>query len=71
MPLQGAVPVTRRLATLDPHQSRPLQSRCMDDTGYVQPAHDEILAVRGKNATDHYNGIKVWRVLADGRVTHV
>jgi hypothetical protein len=43
----------------------------MDDTGYVQPAHDEILAVRGKNATDHYNGIKVWRVLADGRVTHV
>jgi sulfane dehydrogenase subunit SoxC len=50
---------------------RTLQSKCTDDTGYVQPTHDELLAVRGKNATDHYNGIKVWRVLADGRVTHV
>jgi sulfane dehydrogenase subunit SoxC len=48
-----------------------LQSRCVDETGYVQPTHDELLAVRGKNATDHYNGIKVWRVLADGKVTHV
>ena len=48
-----------------------LQSRCTDETGYVQPTHDELFAVRGKNATDHYNGIKVWRVLADGSVTHV
>jgi sulfane dehydrogenase subunit SoxC len=48
-----------------------LQSRCTDETGYVQPTHDELLAVRGKNSTDHYNGIKVWRVLAGGRVTHV
>jgi sulfane dehydrogenase subunit SoxC len=48
-----------------------LQSRCVDETGYFQPTRDELLAVRGKNATDHYNGIKVWRVLADGKVTHV
>jgi sulfane dehydrogenase subunit SoxC len=48
-----------------------LQSRCVDETGYVQPTHDELLAIRGKNATDHYNGIKVWRVFADGKVTHV
>jgi sulfane dehydrogenase subunit SoxC len=48
-----------------------LQSRCVDETGYVQPTHDELLAIRGKNATDHYNGIKVWRVFSDGRVTHV
>jgi len=48
-----------------------LQSRCTDETGYVQPTREELLAVRGKNATDHYNGIKSWRVLADGTVTHV
>jgi hypothetical protein len=23
------------------------------------------------NATDHYNGIKIWYVRADGKVTHV
>jgi sulfane dehydrogenase subunit SoxC len=46
-----------------------LASRCTDEAGYVQPTRDALLAVRGANATDHYNGIKVWRVLADGTVT--
>jgi hypothetical protein len=31
---------------------------------------EALLAARGPNATDHYNGIKMWRVLADGTVTH-
>jgi sulfane dehydrogenase subunit SoxC len=48
-----------------------LQSRCIDDTGYVQPTRDELMAVRGPHATDHYNGIKAWQVHADGKVTHV
>lgn len=47
-----------------------LQSRCTDETGYVQPTRDELLAVRGLNATDHYNGIKSWFVHEDGKVTH-
>ncbi|MGA8223963.1 MAG: sulfite dehydrogenase [Candidatus Acidiferrales bacterium] len=47
-----------------------LRSRCTDETGYVQPTREELLAVRGENATDHYNGIKTWRVQTDGRVTH-
>ena len=47
-----------------------LQSRCTDETGYVQPTRDELVAVRGLNATDHYNGIKIWYVHADGRVSH-
>lgn len=48
-----------------------LQSRCTDETGYVQPTRDEIIAVRGTVATDHYNGIKSWRVQADGSVLSV
>ncbi|MGH9537587.1 MAG: sulfite dehydrogenase [Candidatus Acidiferrales bacterium] len=47
-----------------------LQSRCTDETGYVQPKREQILAVRGVNATDHYNGIKVWHVGEDGKVSH-
>ena len=48
-----------------------LQSRCTDETGYLQPTRDELLAVRGVNATDHYNGIKLWYVHSDGKVSHV
>jgi sulfane dehydrogenase subunit SoxC len=51
-----------------------LRSRCVDDTGYVQPTREELIAVRGMTAGpdgyDHYNGIKIWTVAADGAVTH-
>lgn len=47
-----------------------LQSRCTDETGYVQPTRDELVAVRGINASDHYNGIKHWFVHKDGAVRH-
>jgi sulfane dehydrogenase subunit SoxC len=47
-----------------------LQSRCTDETGYVQPTRDALIAVRGKNASDHYNGIKQWFVHKDGAVSH-
>lgn len=47
-----------------------LQSRCTDDTGYTQPTRADIVAVRGLNGTDHYNGIKAWYVHRDGKVTH-
>jgi sulfane dehydrogenase subunit SoxC len=47
-----------------------LQSRCTDDTGYTQPTRAEIVAVRGLNGTDHYNGIKAWYVHRDGEVKH-
>jgi sulfane dehydrogenase subunit SoxC len=48
-----------------------LMSRCTDETGYVQPTREELVAARGMNATDHYNGIKGWFVKADGTVSHV
>jgi sulfane dehydrogenase subunit SoxC len=51
-----------------------LQSRCTDETGYVQPTRDELIAVRGMTAGpdgyNHYNGIKSWKVHGDGAVTH-
>jgi sulfane dehydrogenase subunit SoxC len=47
-----------------------LMSRCTDEAGFTQPTRDELVAERGMNATDHYNGIKAWYVHADGGVHH-
>jgi sulfane dehydrogenase subunit SoxC len=48
-----------------------ISSRCIDDTGYIQPTREEIIAARGPNSTYHYNGIKSWTVKADGSISHV
>jgi sulfane dehydrogenase subunit SoxC len=48
-----------------------IASRAVDETGYVQPTKDALIAARGTNSIYHYNGIKVWRVKADGTVTNV
>jgi len=45
-----------------------LQSRAIDETGYVQPQHDAIVNARGLYSSDHYNAIQSWRVSSDGRV---
>jgi sulfane dehydrogenase subunit SoxC len=51
-----------------------LQSRALDETGYLQPTREALIAARGLSAGpdgfNHYNGIKVWKVTADGEVTH-
>lgn len=51
-----------------------LQSRSTDETGYVQPPRDALIAARGmKQGPDgfnHYHGIKTWFVHADGAVKH-
>lgn len=47
-----------------------IASRCTDETRYCQPTLQQIVAVRGLNATDHYNGIKWWRVRKGGEITH-
>lgn len=49
---------------------RVIQSRCTDETGYTQPTREALVAVRGLNATDHYNGIKAWYIHRDGSVRH-
>jgi len=52
-----------------------LQSRCVDDTGYVQPTLGQLIAVRGLNgplgSIYHLNAIQSWQVAADGRVSNV
>ena len=47
-----------------------LQSRCTDDTGYVQPSRTELTAVRGLNSNYHNNAIQSWKVAQDGTVTN-
>ena len=47
-----------------------LQSRCIDETGYVQPTLDDLIRVRGRFTQYHCNAIKTWFVHDDGRVSH-
>ena len=48
-----------------------LLSRCQDETGYIQPTRERLVAQRGVNAVYHYNAIQPWGVAADGSVTNV
>ena len=45
-----------------------LMSRATDDTGYVQPTRERIVAVRGAGTDYHTNHIVGWRIAADGHV---
>jgi sulfane dehydrogenase subunit SoxC len=48
-----------------------IASRATDESGYVQPSREDLIAVRGTNSGYHYNGLKFWKVQADGAVTNV
>jgi sulfane dehydrogenase subunit SoxC len=48
-----------------------LQSRCLDETGYVQPTREDLVKVRGTNSVYHYNAIQSWRVERDGRIRNI
>jgi sulfane dehydrogenase subunit SoxC len=48
-----------------------LQSRAMDDTGYVQPKINELRAVRGTRSIYHNNAIQSWKVADSGEVANV
>jgi sulfane dehydrogenase subunit SoxC len=48
-----------------------LQSRVTDDTGYVQPSRQAMMATRGRWANYHGNCITSWSVLPSGEVKHV
>jgi sulfane dehydrogenase subunit SoxC len=47
-----------------------IASRCTDDTGYTQPPLPALISVRGMNSQYHNNGIQVWKVAVDGRITN-
>ncbi len=48
-----------------------LQSRVIDETGYVQPTIAQLRAVRGVNAVYNKNAIQTWRVNPSGTVDNV
>ncbi len=48
-----------------------LQSRAIDEAGYVQPTRKQLLDARGPEYTYHYNAIQSWRVAATGEVSNV
>ena len=47
-----------------------LQSRAIDETGYVQPDRADLVAVRGLNSYYHCNAIQEWQISADGAITN-
>lgn len=48
-----------------------LQSRAIDERGYVQPTAGELRKLRGVNPIYHNNGIQTWLVNGDGTVENV
>ncbi|MFL0804845.1 MAG: sulfite dehydrogenase [Agarilytica sp.] len=48
-----------------------LQSRAVDQTGYVQPKLAQLREVRGVNSIYHKNSIHTWKVNSDGSVQNV
>ncbi|WP_299605010.1 sulfite dehydrogenase [uncultured Tateyamaria sp.] len=48
-----------------------LQSRAMDDTGYVQPTKEQLREQRGENSVYHNNCIQTWYVNAEGIAENV
>ena len=48
-----------------------LQSRAMDDTGYVQPTKSALRAIRGENSVYHNNAIQTWWIKQDGSAENV
>jgi sulfane dehydrogenase subunit SoxC len=47
-----------------------LQSRAVDETGYIQPTNPALVAARGTNSNYHYNGIHSWKLEPGGRVSN-
>ncbi len=48
-----------------------LQSRVIDETGYVQPTYRQLREVRGTRSIYHNNAIQTWRVDPSGDVSNV
>jgi len=48
-----------------------VQSRAVDDTGYVQPSYAQLRKVRGSRSIYHNNAIQTWLVQESGEVKNV
>jgi sulfane dehydrogenase subunit SoxC len=45
-----------------------ITARAVDSAGYTQPSREELTEARGANSQYHYNGVKMWKIGADGSV---
>ncbi len=52
-------------------EERLIQSRAMDEFGYVQPPYPDLLKARGIHSIYHNNGIQTWLVNPNGEVGNV
>ncbi|MDF9391563.1 MULTISPECIES: sulfite dehydrogenase [Methylococcus] len=48
-----------------------LKSRATDETGYIQPERQTLIAERGRHGYFHFNAIVSWAVAVDGSISHV
>lgn len=48
-----------------------LASRCIDETGDVQPSRSALIAARGTQSSYHNNAIQGWHIGRDGRAENV
>jgi sulfane dehydrogenase subunit SoxC len=48
-----------------------IQSRALDETGFVQPTYQQLRAVRGTRSIYHNNAIQSWLVQENGEVKNV
>jgi len=48
-----------------------IQSRAVDETGYVQPTYTQLREARGSSSIYHKNAIQTWRLHDSGKVTNV
>ncbi len=48
-----------------------IQSRAVDETGYVQPTYRQLREARGTNSIYHKNAIHTWKLSPNGTVSNV
>ena len=46
-----------------------IQSRAVDETGYVQPTVQQLWEARGERTSYHNNQQRAWKIASDGAVT--
>lgn len=70
-PVQGLAHTQFRFDWMwDGHETI-LASRCIDETGDLQPTREALMVARGTRSSYHNNAIQAWRVLPNGRVENV
>lgn len=51
-------------------EERVIMSRAVDESGYVQPTFEQLVAVRGRYSNYHNNAIQPWRIATNGEITN-